>query len=754
MSLAELVRAWRERALLTQEQLASRSGLGLRTIRRIESPQPWRPRGVSVQLLADALRLSNEECALLQAAARRTPVSMALLHPPVPRQLPAQVTGFIGRKTQLRDLNEHLSSVERPPVISVITGTAGVGKTTLALHWAHKNAHHFPDGQLYTDLRGYNPAGRPADPATAIRGFLDALGINPDRVPQGTDAQAALFRSRLAGRRMLLMLDNARDAEQVRPLLPGDPSCKVLITSRHRLLGLCASHGAEIIALDLLSKAEGAQLLGARLGAKRLYGEPAAVNQIIQGCGGLPLALAIAAANAASRPGDPLADIAKEMSDAPCLLDPFQTADIATDLRGVFSWSRRRLSAGADFLFRLLGLHPGPEVSVNAAARIADLPTDTAVALLAELADAHLISESQPGRYTLHDLLHAYAAEQIRHTESVSRISTARRRLIDYYLHHADAADRLINANRRMDSVQSGSGGNPFSDETDAIAWLTTERTCLSAILGLAASECDTATWRLGIAMAHYLYRHGYWPEHLSTSIIALVAAQQSGDACGEILALINTSRAYIQLCQHDLAEDHLRRAIFLAQSSHDTLGHADSLHILSWVLDLQGKLHQAIAHAERALALFHSANDLTGQARALNTLGWFHSRLGDHLRASDLCRDALRLHQELGHSEGQAATWHSLGYAHHHLGDQQQALTCYNHALRLYQDIRSPYFTANTLASIGDTYQAMDTHEPAVAAWEMARDILEEIEHPEAASVRAKVASAAQVAKPELNRA
>src|SRR5207344_762677 len=285
------------------------------------------------------------------------------------------------------------SSAPPAAVISAVSGTAGVGKTALAVHWAHRVAARFPGGQLYVDLRGFDRAGLALDPGQALRGFLEALAVPPERIPEGLDDQVALYRSLLAGQQVLVLLDNARDAAQVRPLLPGSTGCLAIVTSRNHLTGLIAGHGAHPLGLDLLTPEGARKLLARRVGADRAGREPGAVDEIIAGCARLPLALTIAAARAATSPGFPLAVFAADLGEAGRVLDPFDSGDVATDIRAVFSWSYRALSPDTARMFRLLGLHPGPDMTAAAAASLAGIAADRAGALLAELTRGHLLSE-------------------------------------------------------------------------------------------------------------------------------------------------------------------------------------------------------------------------------------------------------------------------------------------------------------------------------------------------------------------------
>jgi transcriptional regulator with XRE-family HTH domain len=422
--IGEAVRFHRLRQGMTQEQLAAASGTGLRTIRDIETGRILRPRPSTVRLLADALQLHGPERdrfhrALLATgverpeAPRAGPGRSIRESGVVPRQLPTVTGQLAGRKAELGVLDQLAdsgSSATTAP-ISAILGTAGVGKTTLALHWAHQAAARFPDGQLFVNLRGFDPNGTPMPATEAIRGFLAALAVRPNQIPANLDAQAGLYRSLLAQRRMLIVLDNARDADQVRPLLPASPTSLVVITSRNQLTSLTILEAAKPITLDLLSTTEARQLLSQRLGTHRATAEPRATEQIITSCARLPLALAIAAGRAAAHPDFPLATLAKELHQARTGLEALAGGEPATNLRAAFSWSYHTLSPPAAQLFRLLGQHAGPDISTPTAASLAGLPRAQTSRLLGELARAYLLTQPTPDRYRFHDLLRAYAAE-------------------------------------------------------------------------------------------------------------------------------------------------------------------------------------------------------------------------------------------------------------------------------------------------------------------------------------------------------
>ena len=394
----------------------------------------------------------------------------------VPRQLPAAVGCFTGRQAELAALTSLLDAQpgDRPPtmVISAIGGTAGVGKTALAVHWAHQVAQRFSDGQLYVNLRGFDPIDAPAAPAGAIRGFLDALGVAPERIPASLDAQAGLFRSLLADKKMLVVLDNAHDEQQVRPLLPACRGCLVVVTSRRQLAGLAAADGARLLALDLPSHAETRQMLTLRVGADRAAAEPDAVDQIASLCARLPLALAVAAARAHACPWLSLAALAAELSDMAGRLDVLDAGDPAASVRAVFSWSYQQLSPEAARMFRLLGLHTGPDITVPAAASLTATLLPAARQALRELTTANLLTEHSSGRYGFHDLLRAYAADQAATADDEETRQTATGRMLDHYLHTAYAAALLLKPSREpLILSPPRSGVTPSTSATSSARW-------------------------------------------------------------------------------------------------------------------------------------------------------------------------------------------------------------------------------------------------------------------------------------------
>lgn len=665
---------------------------------------------------------------------------------PVPGQLPAQPYAFTGRTAKLDELLDLLDAAVRSgsTALVMLSGTAGVGKTALAVHFARQVADRFPDGQLYVDLHGFHPSGAVLDPGEAVRGFLDAFAVPPGQLPAGLAAQSALLRTLLAGRRVLLVLDNARDAEHVRPLLPGGPGCLTLITSRSRLTGLITNEGAHPLTLSLLSPGEARELLTRRLGTTRVAAEPDAVSAIIAHCAGLPLALAITAGRAASHPTFPLAVIADELDAARGGLDAFAGADASADARSVFSWSYRTLTEPAARMFRLLSLHPGPDVDPTAAAGIAGVPPRRARPLLVELADTSLISEHSPGRYAVHDLLRAYAGERVRGEESESARLEATRRMLDHYLHGAHAADVRLHPHRDpIDLPERADGVTPVEvgDRDAAWAWLSAEHPVLLNLVRQAVTDGhDSHAWRLGWALTTFLDRRGHWYEQAIVQRAALQAARRLRDRDAQARAFRNLSVAGLRLGQDDEARAHLRHALRLYRVLGDRVGQARTLLNLGTVAERGRRPRLALRYAEQALALFRAAGHRSGQGNALNNVGWYHIQLGDHDRALRYCREALPLQQETGNRYWEAHTWDSLGYAHHHLDQYPQATECYQRALVLWQEVGERYYEAISLTHLGDTSLAGGEPPAARETWRRALEILTELGHPDAERIRAKL--------------
>jgi DNA-binding SARP family transcriptional activator len=670
----------------------------------------------------------------------------------VPRQLPAAVAGFTGRIPELATLAEMLGdqSGHNAPgtvVVSAIGGTAGVGKTALALHWAHQAAAQFPDGQLYVNLRGFDEACHPVSPAEVVRGFLDALGVPPDRVPPSPQAQEGLYRSLLADKRMLILLDNAHDEQQVRPLIPASPATLVIVTSRSQLSGLAAAEGARLLTLDVLTHDEACQMLAARLGGHRPAAEPDAISEIARLCAGLPLALAVVAARAATRAHFPLTIVADELGHARSRLDVLDAGDPGSCVRAVFSWSYQQLTPGAARMFRLLGLHPGPEITVTAAASLAATEAAQARRLIDELGRAHLIAERAPGRYAFHDLLRAYAADQARATDGAASCREATGRILDHYLHTAHSAAVLVN--QSLDPIIAmppGPGVIPegLAGHQEAVAWLEAEHQVLIAAITLADSAgFDAHAWQIPWTLADFLHRHGRWQQKAAIQAIALAAATHLGDKAGQAASLRHRAQAFSQLGDYRQARADFAASLELYQQLGDRVGEARVQQALAMEAEGHGRFAEGLSHGEQALRLFQAAGHRRGEVLLLNNVGWIHIRLGDYQQARRICRRALTLASELGLCHIEAHIVDSLGYAEHHLGNLAKATACYLRALSGFREFGNLPAEACVLTRLGDIRHASGELPQAREAWRQALAILSDLRHPDASRVRARLAAA-----------
>jgi DNA-binding SARP family transcriptional activator/tetratricopeptide (TPR) repeat protein len=670
---------------------------------------------------------------------------------PVPAQLPLDVRGFAGRAAELTRLDALAPTGEAaaPAVVAVVTGTAGVGKTALAVHWAQRVAGQFPDGQLYVNLRGFYPGGMPVEPAEALRGFLDAFGVAPDRIPATVEGQAALFRSLVAGRRILLLLDNALDADQVRPLLPGGHGGMVLITSRHQLIGLVALENAHPVTLDVLTELEARELLIGRLGTDRVGADLAAADAIAVQCARLPLALAMVAARAAVQPSLPLGSLSAELSAVRERLWSQDTNDLGTDVRAAFSWLYRRLTPTAAALFRLLGLHPGPDVGVDAAASLAAVPVDRVRPWLTELVRAHLITEPVPDRFCLHDLLRAYAADLAQRPDQEPNRQAALRRVLAHYLHSAYAAAILIYPHRYQLGpvpVEPGTVVTEFADASQASAWFTAEHLVLLAALNLAAeADLGRYAWQLASAMSTFLDRLGHWHDWVTSQRTALAVAERGADRTGQAHAHGSLGLAYNRLNRYDEALVHLHRADELFGELEDLVGQAYTNLRMSLVHEGHGRPSAALLDAQQALDRFSLANHRIGQGQALNSIGWLHAQLGQSGDAVRYCEQAVQVHRELADQEGLANALDSLGFAHHSHGDHQAAIVHYQEALVVLRQLADPYYETISLTHLGDTLHAAGDHSAAADAWQLALAMLDELGHSDANELRLKMARVEQ---------
>lgn len=694
-------------------------------------------------------------------SAQQQVLRQELPRPPVavshPAHLPAALPGFSGRTHELAGATALLGAEGAPPgamVVATVTGMAGIGKTTFALRWAHQVADRFPDGQLYVNLRGFDPAGELLDPAVVVRSFLSALDVPPGQIPAGVDAQAALLRSLLTDRRMLLLLDNARDEDQVRPLLPGSAGHLVIVTSRSLLSGLVAREGAHPVILDLPTHEESRSALAGRLGQARVDAEPEAVDEIISRCGRLPLALAVVAARALANPTFTLAALAAELRETAGSLDAFADTEPSANARIAFSLSYRALSPDAARLFRLLALRPGPDVGTAAAADLAGTSPRRVRPLLAELARAHLIGERAPGRYVMHDLIGAYATELVEDTETDAERRSAQERIIGHYLYTAYAGNRLIEPHRHsfvMPPAPEDVAPAPLADADAAMAWFAVEYPVLMSTVRQATElGLETSAWQLTWAMQQFFDRRGLWHDWLATLYVARTAAARRSDRVGLAHIYRGIGTAYSRLGRADDSYRELDRALDLFGELDDPVAQAN-LHLVLGSVKSRSRdrrrLLEARDHSYRALELFTAADSTVGRARAMNNVGYTSALLGDHQAALDYSQASIELHRELGDQHGLASAWDSVGLAQHNLGRSPEAIAAYRTALEMYTALGNRYFLATTYRQLGDAFLLDGSPDQAREAWEQALGILDDLDHPDAGRVREKLNRSVQPA-------
>ena len=660
---------------------------------------------------------------------------------PRPAQLPPEPAGFAARTAELGWLQALLPGqspgpgAESPasPVV-LITGTAGVGKTTLAIRFARQAVSLFPDGQLYVNLRGFDPAGAPMPPGTALHWFIDALGVPARHVPSAVEAQSALLRTLLGGRRMLLLLDNAHDAGQVRPLLPGSPGCMVIVTSRSQLTGLVVD-GARALPLDVLDTTEAAELVAGRLGAERAAGESTAVAELVAHCAGLPLALSVTCARAAARPGMRLADLAAELADARGRLDALRTGEAATDLRAVFSWSADKLSDQAGRMFRLLGVHHGPDISAAAAASLAAVTLTEARAALAELTRASLLTESTAGRFGCHDLLRAYTAELAAATLDPEAGDQARRRVLDHYLRTAHAAmARLYPARGQVPPPPplDGVTAEDFCGQSGydaALAWFDAEDRVLANVIEQAAAQRqDEHCWKLAWYWGPVLNRRGRTAELLAVARTAVLCAGRLGDR--DALAHVHCELGNVTARHGDYraADEHLRKALELFTDLGDMASVGETWYRRGLLLSHQERWDEALDHAVEALRLRRSLADSAALAYSENMVGWILAHTGQPDAALWYCRRALDMHTESGSRSGMADTLDSIAFAYGQLADYQRSIAHYEQALEIYRLLGDPQGEATAWLDLGDIQLASGQPDAARRSWERSRALLAEI--------------------------
>jgi tetratricopeptide (TPR) repeat protein/DNA-binding XRE family transcriptional regulator len=753
------LRSSRRLAALTQEELAERSGVSVRTIGNLEHGRAHKPYRSTCEALADALGLRGTARAEFVATGRRlgkTAAAVGAVRPggaaryaadlpmTAPRHLPAPVSSLVGRFDELAELSRILSRPGKAPSMAVVSGSPGVGKTALALRWAHDAAGQFPDGQLYIDLRGYGP-DQPVTPADALASLLQALAAAGLSIPEGTAERAAAYRSQLAGKHVLVLLDNARDAAQVRPLLPGTGECAVVITSRNPLAGLVAREGASRLELEVLPPEKAVHLLRGMIGA-RVTDDPGAAAALAGYCSGLPLALRVAAELAVAHPLLPLAKLASQLADLRHrvgLLDA--GGDEQTAVQSVLSWSYRQLDPAAARAFRLLSHHPGADFDAYAAAALTGTTVEDAGLLLEKLARAYLIQPSGPGRHGMHDLLRAYAREHAAcdpqaggGAESADeQPQAALTRLFEYYLQVADAAAETLFAARRHNGPRGNWTGDspPVGTMVSARGWLDAE---LGNLVAAAAQMADGG-WpgqacRLASAIFPFLEQGSRVAEAITVGSHALRASRRTADKIAEATALGELGHVFVTQGDYQQAASHLRQAVAIFRQAGDQRGEACALGSLAVVYRRQGRYQESAAQQALALDLARQLGDQWAEALALMRLGSVESNQGMYQQALAHTQEALCVSRQIGDPLSSAEALTRLAVIERHLGRCQEAKAHHRLALALFRRGGDPSGAAEASNGLGEVSlaigqpgQALSHHAAALRLAEGTGDLNEQ---------------------------
>ena len=782
LTFAGLLRRLRAEARLTQEELAEAAGVSPRSVSDLERGINRTARKDTAVLLAGALGLPGAVTELFVAAARgrgpaedvvaaRQGAVLGAFAAAATRGLPRDVASFTGRRAELDRLAEGLDSLAAGGGvvgICAIGGMAGVGKTTFAVHAAHRLAGSFPDGQFYLPLHGHTRGQRPVDPADALSSLLLTAGFPAAQIPPGLEARAARWRDHVAGKKILLLLDDAASHEQVRPLLPGTGGSLVLLTSRRRLAAL---EDAAVISLDTLAPQEAAALLTRLAGRAGLQPGDVAVGEITRLCGYLPLAIGLIASQLRHHPAQTAESVAASLAAATDRPELMRAENLS--VAAAFDLSYTDLTDGQRRLFRRLGLIPGPSFDAYAAAALDGTTPAQARRHLDELYDQHLITEPAPGRYQLHDLLREHARSMAAGTVAAADAEVATERLLDYYVHTALAADRYFVI--RASTYDRPRPGSPPAQAPDlstlgqAAAWLEAERPNLHAAADHAAAGGRSRhAIAIPAAMSGFLAARGHWDQSAALHHSALAAARQAGDRLGEADRLSGLGALQRETGDYPAAGATLARALALYRDIGDQLGHGDVLNELAYLCTLTGdypaataSYHQALglfrglgdqrsqawtlnglalvqhltgdypaafASQQQAFELFRDLGDLHGQARALNDLAVVQQETGDYPAATASQQQALALFRDLGHRLGEAHALNDLGLVQQETGDYPAAVASHQQALALFRDLRNLLGQAEALNRLGElslrTSSTAQAHEQHTQALAIARDI------------------------------
>jgi tetratricopeptide (TPR) repeat protein len=717
-----LLQAWRARALLTQEQLAERAGLSVRTVRRLESDGGVRPQGVTLRRLVEALKLGPAQLEELAAAARAQPAGdeqAEQAETAVLRQLPAAPPLFTGRSLELTELERarDMNTV----VIATIDGMAGIGKTALALHAAHRLSGDYSDGQLFLDLHGYTRGVDPVQPAEALDRLLRALGVPGEQIPAHTEDRAALFRSRLADRKLLIVLDNAVNEAQVRPLLPGTPGSLAIVTSRRRLIGL--DHTVTV-SLDVLPRQDAVALFAQ---SAAVDADGAAVDDVVELCGRLPLALRIAAARLRSRPTWGAGHLLERLRDRQERLGELELGE--RSVTAALDMSYLQLGPELQRAYRLCGPLPESSFDVYVAAALVDVTVGRAARLLDDLLDVNLLQELLPGRFAFHDLVrsHASAAAEREQPDRVAAFG----RMFDYYSHSASVAMDVLYPYERERRPPTPPAATPTPDlpgPAEAEAWLDRELPNLLTAARYAALFCPRAhTVHLSTTLDRYLRTRDRYAEAEVLHEQALTVARRDGDAAGEADVLTSLGHVNRRQGRTALAADRYDTAVALARSIGNRRAEVDALLGLGFLVSMQGRHEAAIEHVGRALEISRRIAHRSGEVDALYRLGWLHlAQRGPafpesdadtrYERAAGYFEQAHALARDIGNSISELHGLLGQGWVHRVLGRHGRAESAYLEGLRLAERLSNDNGVFEAVDGMGRLDTAAGRAEQALA--------------------------------------
>ena len=668
------------------------------------------------------LRLRRARSRLVEPAPPQVPV------------LPLDLPSFVARIDLLAELDRLRSQARKASsvAIAVISGAGGIGKTTLAVRWAHRRLNGFPDGCLYLDLRGFHPDS-PLDPGEALAALLRRLGMPGTSVPLGLEERRERYLQLLSGKRLLLVLDNAFSAEQVRPLLPpGTSSCFVLVTSRDRLSGLVVGSGACPLQVAPLPDAQAHALLAARLGDARIAAEPDAAATIVAACAGLPLALSAVAGRAQSNPSLALEALAAELGDARTRSRALDQGDAVTAVGTVLSWSLASLTGVQARVFALFGIAPGPDLALPAAASLVGLPLAEAKTVLEELERVSLVQQDSSERYRMHDVVRHYAAETAQRELEPGEREAAVRRVVDFYIHTAHAADGLLDPHRpgvEPDAPVAGVHVHPLNDRSAALAWFDAEHTNLLAAQRAAVSrQWHLAVWHLARDLSVYHTRRGQHHSRLITWQAVLDTPGEYPDVAFTTYTHRALGRALNEVGRHEEAIDHLAYALALSEQHDDVLQRATTHLIIMGVWFSVEDYGRALSHAVRSVELFRELGNEVGQGHALSGSAWSRAHLDDYEAAKADCEAALILYRRHGCGQPEADVLDTLGYIHYNTGDYVRAVEYGERAVGLMRSLdETNEDLAAALDRLGQSHVILDHFEQARVAWQAALDLYQQ---------------------------